>query len=236
MKLIYILPIFAILFLSCDKDDICTRGNGPVIKKEIFLSAITAINASTSGDVIIKQGPVQKVEIEAQSNIIDEVSRNVVNGKWNIGFDHCVSLRKGMTVYITVPQLNEIKSTGSGDLQSASFFNFQDLDLDVTGSGDVSLDMHVDDLTVTQTGSGDVVLSGEADTQLIQVTGSGDYKAFNLISKNTEVTLTGSGDGRVYASTSLRVSISGSGDLEYKGSPTIYSYKSTGSGKLVNKN
>jgi Protein of unknown function (DUF2807). len=55
------------------------------------------------------------------------------------------------------------------------------------------------------------------------VSGSGDVHAYDLLSEDTKVRVTGSGDADVFASVSLDVSVAGSGDVRYKGNAKVSS-------------
>ena len=72
-------------------------------------------------------------------------------------------------------------------------------------------------------GSADVYLKGTikgADLTL-NITGSGDISAEKLAATNVVATVAGSGDIVCYASRQLDARVSGSGDIEYKGSPSV---------------
>ncbi|MBK9983299.1 MAG: DUF2807 domain-containing protein [Saprospiraceae bacterium] len=54
----------------------------------------------------------QKITIEGQKNIIDNIIREVRNGVWHIAFDKSVKEAKDVTVYITLPKLQRITMSG----------------------------------------------------------------------------------------------------------------------------
>jgi hypothetical protein len=66
----------------------------------------------------------------------------------------------------------------------------------------------------------------------VTITGSGDYNGANLSSHQASVTCSGSGSATVQASETLKVHISGSGNVEYIGDPQITEEVVTGSGTL----
>ena len=61
--------------------------------------------------------------------------------------------------------------------------------------------------------------------------GSGGIKCFELLSEQTKIGISGSGDAQVYASKQLDVEINGSGSVAYKGSPAV-SQNVSGSGSV----
>ena len=90
---------------------------------------------------------------------------------------------------------------------------------------------------VTSIGTGDVIISDFIDQPEIQISleGTGQYQGFELIIEDCTVDILGSGDCEVTVNNSLDVTIEGSGNLYYKGAPTI-KQDITGSGSIVDSN
>ncbi|MEK7253122.1 MAG: head GIN domain-containing protein [Bacteroidota bacterium] len=210
-------------------------GQGPKVTKTLDLSAFESVGLSISADVYLRQGSTQSVKIEAQQNIIDNLVKNVENGKWKIKFDKNVREQEGVKIWITVPTLKDVAVSGSGDIIGESpFKNLGDIHLAISGSGSIQLDADSKSLGAAVSGSGDMKLAGATGGFEIAISGSGNIESFDLSSKTCEVSIAGSGDASVNASESLQVSIAGSGDVFYKGSPKVQS-KISGSGDVVAK-
>ena len=64
---------------------------------------------------------------------------------------------------------------------------------------------------VSVSGSGDVVIGGKADAVSTSIAGSGDVKAGKLAVRQAKVSIAGSGDATLWAKDSLDVKIVGSG-------------------------
>jgi hypothetical protein len=64
------------------------------------------------------------------------------------------------------------------------------------------------------------------------VSGSGNINCSNLKTENAEIRVSGSSDVHVFASVSLKVNVSGSGDVYYGGNPTSPEIHSAGSGTV----
>jgi hypothetical protein len=62
------------------------------------------------------------------------------------------------------------------------------------------------------------------------MSGSGDVKCANLKSENANIHVAGSSDVHTFASVSLKVNVTGSGDVYYAGNPTSPEIHITGSG------
>ena len=198
------------------------KGEGEVVKQEISLEAIHGVNLGFSGDVVLTQGSPQKIVMEGQQNILDNIKREVKNGVWNIYFDRSTRDMKNVTVYVTLPNLDEVKLSGSGSIRSTNKFTGADkMGIRVSGSGGITLDYMANSTDLALSGSGEINLSGESKDLSIAVSGSGDIAAANLKTDNCEIHISGSGDATVNVNNSLETHISGSGDVRYSGSPSV---------------
>ena len=56
------------------------RGEGDVITEEISLDAMQGFNLGFAGDVVLTHGNAQKIVMEGQKNILDNIKRQVKNG------------------------------------------------------------------------------------------------------------------------------------------------------------
>ncbi len=208
------------------------RASGPVTKKTIELDRFDGVGLSFSGDVYIRQGNTQKVEVEMQESLFQYLNTDIRNGYWNIKFDRNVRTRECMKVYITVPDLNQVAVSGSGNIRGESAFqNLGDFKASISGSGNISMDIEAKDVSAGISGSGDIELSGQAQSVDIRISGSGDVTCHQMVATNGSVSISGSGDVTIHATEKLTVRTSGSGDVAYKGKPSL-SARSSGSGDV----
>jgi len=212
------------------------KGEGDIVKQEIKLESLRGINLGISGDVVLTQGSPQKIVVEGQQNIIDNIEREVKGGLWNIRFDKNVRESKNVTVYITLQDLEEISLTGSGSVRSTNkFAGLDDLDISVVGSGEITLVYEANTTDLNLSGSGSIDLAGTSDELSIAISGSGDVIAGDLKANDCEIQISGSGDARVNVNQTLSAQISGSGDVHYSGNASINSQIS-GSGEVTKIN
>ena len=90
---------------------------------------------------------------------------------------------------------------------------------------------------ISYDGSGNVTVSGSMETDYLEVSlmGSCSLFGFSLNARSCQVDIAGSGNCEITASSSLDVSIHGSGSVFYKGSPSIKDQISC-SGRVMNSN
>lgn len=226
-------------FIDFDDDDDffgCVKADGAIVNEVINMASFDAIDLKIAGKVYIRQGNQQRVEIEAPRRLIDEMKFDVRNGEWEIETDRCVRYdSRDLKVFITLPNITNLKISGSGDIISENTLVVGDIGLFISGSGTIDAALEADDINARISGSGDIFLEGSADVLDFFVSGSGDFRGFNLLVNAAKITISGSGDVEVNVIDALDVKISGSGDVRYKGNPTINTQIS-GSGKVINAN
>lgn len=224
-------------FIDIDDDSPfgCVDGEGPIVDETLSLDEFDGIVLRISADVEITQGPEQSVRVEGKANIIDELDLDVNNGVWEIEFDDCVRDQGSFKIFITTPNVRMLKVSGSGSIVSTNVLQTADLELEISGSGNIDAAVDSDDITARVSGSGDILLEGEADELDCRISGSGEILAFNLPVREANVEISGSGNAEVRVAETLRVRISGSGDVRYKGQPLLDVLVS-GSGRVIDAN
>jgi hypothetical protein len=211
------------------------RGNGNMTTQSKPIGDINGVELHSSFDVVLIEGSPSNVKIEAEENIIPHIELNVVNDILNIETEDNVWLRpkKKVKIYVTAPSFTRIQNTGSGNITGQSrLSNDSKMHIDVTGSGDLNLDVDAPEVTASLTGSGGIKLSGETQKFSADVTGSGDIRATNLMAEETNAQVSGSGGIDVFSSVKISANISGSGDIRYKGGAQVVSSNISGSGDL----
>ena len=128
----------------------------------------------------------------------------------------------------------DVSIAGSGKVTGNKALNVESLDVGIAGSGGFKAKMvKTNDLDVEIAGSGLVSLGGSANSADYSISGSGRIDAFGLQVPRCDVSITGSGTAYVFVSKVLNADISGSGRVDYRGSATL-SKSISGSGR-VNK-
>ncbi len=208
------------------------KGEGDVVRQEITLPALNGIDLGFSGNVIITPGATQKIVMEGQQNILDNIKREVTGGTWKIFFEKNVKESKEVTIYITMPTIRKVGLTGSGTIKSeGKFAGLDDLNVFLSGSGDIQFAADARTVEVLLSGSGDVELKGSASELEISISGSGDVTTSSMAVNDCEVHISGSGDAEVDVNGKLDVFVSGSGDVHYRGNASVTA-KVTGSGEV----
>lgn len=211
----------------------CEKETSERVMKTVTLSSFNKIELIGSHDVYLKQDSEQKVEIESSQNVIDLLNTSVVDGTWKIDFSRCIQSKKGVKIFISIPEIAAIKVIGSGDIESDGTLKGNTLNLELDGSGDIDLKLKYDELSAEIQGSGDIDLKGKVEKQKVEIQGSGDYNAFKMDSESCVVEINGSGEAAVSSSKKLYARVNGSGDISYAGNPEEIDVLVDGSGSIT---
>ena len=235
-----------LLFLSsCTQAQIIV-GSGNIVTKGVEVGLFNSLKLQGSPDVIYRQTVGKpSVELYGSDNIVNLLEVRAENGVLLIKFKDNVNIRNRgkLEVRVSGPSLEQLTVQGSGDVLLANGIKSnKGLTISIQGSGDIrgkgikspllslsvrgSGDIDLNDVNTRQTdvkiaGSGDITLSGKCQVVDLGISGSGDINAAGLLAQKVLVKVSGSGDVSCYATDYLAGSVSGSGDVGYKGNPKI---------------
>lgn len=211
-------------------------GNKQVTTQKRTIGQFDEISVAGMMDVQLVEGKEGGITIEAESNLMEYLETEVQNGRLRIGVQKNISLQPsrnyGIKITVPVEQISAVALTGSGNITSNKKLRSSNFKVDLTGSGDIHLDLQTENLEGKLTGSGDINLTGRVRKFSCKVTGSGDFLASSLNADVVDAAILGSGDIEVRVTNELRARISGSGDIKYYGSPEKEDFKTLGSGSI----
>ncbi len=201
--------------------------------------SFTAIALSVSGKLYVEQGDKQSVEIVAKPSVLEDIITEVKNDKLIIRFPQRNFFRNSfdpgkIEIFITMPKIEGLSISGSGDIIAENKISARELDLAISGSGDITLEeLAAENIKASVSGSGDISINdgGTAESFTVAVSGSGGVKAENFDATDVNVRISGSGNCTVSSHGSLTVRIAGSGSVYYNGNPNVDS-SVAGSGKV----
>lgn len=178
-------------------------------------------------DIIIQQGEEETVEIEAEDNLIPQISTELVSGRLTVknkepDWNDRVNPSKPVKLTITAKNLKEIDfSAGVGSLE-VNDLQSDRLKMVLSGGAQVRLNgIQVDLLDSVLSGAGDIQASGTADEIKLILSGLGNFNAIDLKSNKANIELSGMGGATVRVEEELTATITGAGSVIYVGSPHV---------------
>ena len=188
------------------------KGSGDLKTEPREVDEFTRVSLAGSFKVEITVGEAQSVELTFDDNLLDNIVTEVRRGELMLETKDSFSSRKPCLVKITVPTLEGVYCSGSGDIRIDN--------------------LKGDQFECQISGSGDVVANGEVKELELVISGSGDIDTRDLKAEDVYARVSGSGDMDVYAIKSIRGTVSGSGDINYYGDPPSTRIRVSGSGDI----
>lgn len=188
------------------------------------VGTFTKISFRAPGKLYLRQGSPQKVELQGKQDILKEIETDVEGNRLVIGKEGSWwgsnwGKDDEITVYITVKDIEGISVSGSGDIIGETKIIAGDLDLNVSGSGNMNIEADASgEVEADVSGSGDLILKGKCREFNSDVSGSGKV--------NLTMNIGGTAD----------FGISGSGKIEASGSAATVKTNISGSGKVLAAN
>jgi len=224
-SLLFILPLIALALMACNLgiNLRAVRGSGNLQTEERSVSGFDRVSLSGLGNLNIVQGDEEGLTIEAEDNLLEYITTEVVNGELQLGIRDGVNIlpTKEIRFDLKVKELKEIAVSGAGNVKADSL-RADDLSMSVSGAGNVDIqDLQATTLKIRSSGTGNFDLAGKVDEQEVSISGAGNYRAADLESSSASLTISGAGNSTLWVKDSLTVKISGFGRVEYYGDPKV---------------
>jgi hypothetical protein len=204
------------------------------------VSGFNAIRASGAIDIYFSQGPhkvvVSAAKPEDVENIVTELEGNTLvirfKDKKSWWSDQWNTMGRKYKVYVSAPGIRAITQMGSGNIRIEGTLKSPELSFEVAGSGNIEGVIQTEKLDIEQSGSSNIRLSGMARQASFQCSGSGNIVGGELVTDDCDIEISGSGNADITVNKELRVELSGSGNIRYRGTGNLVSSEVSGSGKI----
>lgn len=238
--------IFAIILVSLVLLSVASFTFAQTTKKTLELPEFKSIYVNSNYTVYVKQTNKQEVTVEALTEIWELTTVKVENGVLLINVERKpdspnksiwskiddIKIRPTMKIMVSVKNLNELQVNGGGKIISENSIAADYINLSVSGSGGIELDIKGNNVKTEISGSGNVTLKGYASTNDIIMSGSGTLNGYACELENVKVKMSGSGVCEITASASLDAAVLGSGSIKHKGNTKNVTKKVFGSGTV----
>lgn len=220
MKKLLIFAISSIALFSCGP---AINGSGKITTEKRNTGNFTGVSTSSSIDVDVKIGNTYEVLVEADDNVIQYVSTEVVDGVLKVRYKENISLRNAdVTVHVTAPTLEKLIASSSGSIVVEGVLsNVQKIDFKATSSAEIEAAVDAPNIGADANSSGTINLKGRTQTFKAEVSSSGQIEAYELLSENTIGQASSSGTANVHASVKLNGQASSSGIIRYRGGAAV---------------
>ncbi len=233
---------------SCGGENVpdCFQKAGELVRVEVVLDSFDRITVFENIKVVLDQGTEQKVEIETGEFLLNEVSAEVEDGRLILrNTNQCNFFRDYQLtkIYITTPDLSEIRSSTGFPVRSTTPLAFTDLRLisesfnnteSETTDGSFELELETQSLSIVVNGIAFFDLAGSTQNlNIVIAAGDSRVEAEALTAQNVTVNHRGTNDIRISPQQSINGVIRGTGDVVSFNRPTLVDVEILYRGRLI---
>jgi hypothetical protein len=223
--------------LSLAKLNTSSAGNKVAVTQDRQVPSFHALKVSGGLDVELAQGNSQKLQVEADEDIISFIRTEVTDGVLNIYREKDRHNWNSNTVkiHLTFQNLDAITAESGCDIESIGKINVPNIKLDLSGGCDLKLDCKADKIVCDLSGGCEAVLKGEAVNSTINASGGCEVKASELKLKNCTIDANGASEVIVNVTGELDITANGASEVTYSGNPVKVSKNAYGASEINRK-
>jgi hypothetical protein len=205
---------------------------------ETAMTPFEELSVAGPFNVFFEQGESNTVRVDGTAEQLEKITIYVKEGELFIDQrkNEPSGTFDGMRIFVTAPHIDGIDIAGSGTVTAPKALTVNDLNLDIAGSGDITIaQLTCKDLDIDIAGSGDVTIGMiQANKVDNEIAGSGSIDIAGLTCKNVYNDIAGSGDITLNNLNvdEVKTDIAGSGDVVLRGTARHYEEDIAGSGKV----
>ena len=242
MALRPIIALLALLLLAgCKKEqwDDCITSTGPLRSGTRVLEGFHTVDLSDRIDLVLDHVPITTIDVEAGSNLTDQVITEVRDSILYIRNENRCnwvrSFKPRITVKVPIDAVRTLTLRGTGNISATDTVTQEVFRIEqwlAMGTADLIVD--VNSIYVgLHTGAGDVKLYGRVEENANFYSGiMGTIDAAQLQSRTVNINNSGVGDFHCWAIDALNVQINDAGNVYYRGDPEV-ECSINGSGELI---
>jgi len=215
MKKVTVIVLAACLLLAGGCHFVGIRGNGRIKTDERTVSAFDNIDAGGGFEIEWQTGG-PSLRITTDENLLPYIDSNVSNDTLRLRTREQLRPTHGIHLVISSPGRTGARISGAVKL-TVNQLTGPRFALESRGAARVTLDGNIDEL-------------------LADMTGASELAANTLHTKSAEISTTGAGDAEVMVTDTLKVAITGAGEVKYSGNPAKIEKHITGAGSIKRKN
>ncbi|MFW5754858.1 MAG: head GIN domain-containing protein [Marinilabiliaceae bacterium] len=225
MKRLFCFLVLVQLFMACDYMDGLTE-NGEQVRKTYDAEGFERIILDTSVRLVLTNEPLQNIEAEGPDFAMPRLKVFQEEDELHIESDGIFGFRQKQmpVVRVGAENVQYIRSNLASEITNKDTLDIGQLRVVISGSGsftecDLTVKGKKLDLSVFGSNVGDHRLAGEVSTLRVISEGLTSVDAAELITENATYHQRSVNPGYVYATGHLKVEMSSSGNIYYRGNP-----------------
>ena len=244
-RITHILVLFLIIACDSENSGDCFQKTGSIIQQEIAVATFDKILVNRDIELVIKEGAEQKVIIETGANLLNDVEAAVLDGKLTLTDNNtCNYVRDyGITkVYVTSPNITEIRSSTQYDISSDGILTYPSLTVlsedfgapDTFTSANFRLQIDNKTFRLVFNNLSNCFISGKTENlNLTFAAGTSRFEGRDLIAQKVQLWNRASNDMIVNPQQEIKGTISGTGHVISVNRPPLIEVEELYKGRLI---
>ncbi|WP_299488307.1 head GIN domain-containing protein [uncultured Allomuricauda sp.] len=243
-----IISYLTLILIACNGENTsdCFQNAGDLIRTTTEVPNFTTITVFENINLVLKEGAEQQVEIETGEFLQNEVTASVADNRLILRNENgCNFIRDyGLTtIYVTSPNITEVRSSTGLLISSDGVLNYPNLNLisesfinseSETTDGSFDLTLNAENVRITVNGIAFLKLAGvSANLNVVIAAGDSRIEAEGLAAQNVSMNHRGSNDIIVNPQSSISGVIRGTGDVISINRPPEVNVEELFNGKLI---
>jgi len=216
--LVLVAAVAVTLFSSCRRFR-CVKGKGDVRTETRKMKGFNKIDISGGYKVTLKQDSSESISISIDDNLMKYVETTVDGSTLRVHSRKNICPSGETTLIIGVKNLDGIEASGAVEVVSNGRLNIKDLNIDLSGSTKIDLDLNAAKVRTGASGSSEIILKGQAASHDVDMSGSGKVEALDFVVGRYKISTSGASECKINVLNELDVHTSGSSDIQYRGNP-----------------
>lgn len=209
-------------------------------EKEIKVGSFNEVKFEGSAQWVLVPSDEEKVVILSKSeDVFDYInvneSANVLTINTTDKNKNITKLFKSVTIKVYFKSINSVYLSGVGSVTAEKRIIAKELTATLKGTGNMNINIQCSEFVGNMYGTGGLNVIGKTSIGMVRVEGVGSFDGYKLECANMNVTVSGVGGAKVYATEIITATLNGVGSIKYKGNPKTKNLNTNGIGIIKNE-
>lgn len=223
--------ITALLFFSCGFGGLQkVDGSGNVVKQNRpAQEEFTSVSASEGLEVVIEQGTVRSIVVEADDNLHNHIKTEIKNKELQISSDANISSTSTKRIVVTLPVIDEIKASVSATIKSKNTLTGNSMAFSASSGANIDVTIDAGNASLESGNGAFIKVNGKVKELQAESSSGGTVNAKGLTAQIVQAEASSGGTTYVNPVEDLSAEASSGGTVIYVNTPKqLEMDKSTG--------
>ncbi len=209
------------------------KGSGNIISENRPVNGdFTSIEVSRGIDVIVTQSNINSIEVKADDNIIEHILTDINNSVLTITLDKSVKNLSSKKVYVTLPNIESLRSTSGSSISSKNTLVVKSIDVKSSSGSEINIDVEAEKIICESSSGSEISVEGKAIKLEASSSSGSEIEAQNLLANDIIANSSSGSSIELHPIISLNAKASSGSDIIYFNNPKSLTKKSSSGGSI----